>query len=128
MHLFIRRYLQIATKKSRSSFMGISYYTIYCDTESWLLSLPHICIVYKMCFINIFVLQFIAATTYDFVAPVDRNSNSSLALQRRRNPRRPQDFRSGVSTAWKTLTAVRTTILLLYYCHEATLVYLESRF
>ena len=44
------------------------------------------------------------------MAPVDRNSNSSLALQRRRNPRRPQDFRSGVSTAWNTLTTVRTVI------------------
>ena len=44
------------------------------------------------------------------MAPVDRNSNSSLALQRRRNPRRPQDFRSGVSTAWNTLATVRTVI------------------
>ncbi|XP_065883382.1 autophagy-related protein 2 homolog B-like isoform X2 [Dysidea avara] len=45
-------------------------------------------------------IEFLAATTYDFVAPVDRNS---LALARRRNPRRPQDFRSGVSSAWNTL-------------------------
>ena len=61
------------------------------------------------------LLQFIAATTYDFVAPVDCSSNSSLALQRRRNPRRPQDFRSGVSTAWNTLTTVRTVIAIASY-------------